>query len=886
MNLWRSLWHRRRSSRLDSSHSTFRSRRRGRWNAARTIRVIAISLFALTVIGIVGFFAVLGWAGQGLPSPDAVVRQQGFSTRIYDRNGNLLYDLHSDERDIPVTIDQIPKYMQQATVSIEDKSFYTYSGFDPMTPLRVAYYLVKDHRLIGGSGLTQQLAKIVLLSDAQTLSRKFKQEILALEIDRRFTKDQILEMYLNEAPYGGTARGVGAAAEVYFNKQPKDLTLVQCAILAGLPQLPTSYSPYSGKTDSTGKPLWRGRTEAVLRRMQEDGYISQELENEALKELPNEQFNPQSTSIQAPHFVFYVKDLLEKMYDPTLVEQGGLQVTTTLDLPFQQQAENIVKTQISAVEKFHITNGAAMVMDPNDGEILSMVGSKNYFDASYDGQFNVAVDGLRQPGSSIKPVTYLTALLKGYTPASMIVDAPTTFPGGAGQPDYAPQNYDGKFHGPVSLRTALSSSLNIPAVKVLALVGVNNMLQTAYDMGFPTLQPTGSNMSRLGLSVTLGGGEVHLIDTTSAYSAFANGGTRVDPVAILKVTDRTGKVLYEYKPAQGKQVMTPEEAFLIDSILSDNGARSLTFGPNSLLNYNGQAVAVKTGTTNDKRDNWTIGWTRSTMVGVWVGNNDNTAMTNVASGVTGASPIWRQIMDAAIKEGRKVTDWTIPQGVQQVQVDAISGYPAHDNFPQRSDYALPATLPSLPDPIHTNIKLCKGERNLATDVDIQRGNYDNQEFIVLKENDPLSKDGQNRWQAGIDQWIASLPADQQALYKPPTQLCNSQNEVWVNMTNPQDQHDYSDTNVQVSVDTVAQSDIDRVEIWVNDALKETLKNKPYTTTISLPSGRYKLYAKSYTTDGKMGQTGDIHIGTGSTHWQDTSTPSPSPSPSTTPSPSP
>ncbi|HZZ98636.1 MAG TPA: transglycosylase domain-containing protein [Candidatus Saccharimonadia bacterium] len=882
MNIWRSLWHRRRVSRLGSTSGSSRLRRRGAWNSARTLRFATIGLFAVVVIGIVSFFALLAWAGSSLPSPDSVVRTDGFSTRIYDRNGNLLYDLHDNERNVPATLDQMPKYLQQATVAIEDKNFYSYTGFDPLTPLRVMYYLVKDHRIIGGSGLSQQLAKIAFFSSDKDVVRKFKQEIIAIEIERKFSKDQILQMYLNDAPYGGTAKGVGAAAEVYFNKPVQDLTLPESAILAGLPQLPSAYSPFSGKTAPDGTPSWQARTQAVLRRMREDGYITPDLEKEALAELPNMQFSKQAGSIQAPHFVFYVKAELEKMYDPALVESGGLQVTTTLDLPFQQKAQDIVKTEIANVEKFHITNGSAIVMDPNTGEILSMVGSKDYFATDYDGQFNVAVDGLRQPGSSIKPVTYLTAFRKGYTPASMIMDAPTSFPGGGGQPDYAPQNYDGKFHGPVSLRIALSSSLNIPAVKMLALVGVNNMLQTAYDMGFPTLQPTAANMSRLGLSVTLGGGEVHLIDTATAYSAFANGGNRVEPVAILKVTDKDGKVLYEHRPVQGKQVMTPEEAFLMDHILSDNSARSLTFGPNSQLNYGGKAVAVKTGTTNNKKDNWTIGWSRSTMVGVWVGNNDNSEMTNVASGVTGASPIWRKIMDEAIKGGRAAQDWVVPAGVQAVRVDAISGYPSHDGFPEKADYVLPATLPSLPDPIHANIKLCKGERNLATDVDIQRGNYDNQEFIVLKENDPLMKDGVNRWQAGIDQWIASQPADQQAKYKPPTQLCSSQSEVWVSMTNPQDQHDYPDTSLNVSVDTVAQSDIDRVEIWVNDALKETLKSKPYTTTISFPAGRYKLYAKSYSTDGKMGQTGDIHIGTGGTHWQDNASPSPSPSPSPTP----
>lgn len=881
MNMWHSLWHRRKSSRsrianILSSHGqpkTF-------W---WWFRLFSFFFFIGSVLSIFLFFLLFAVFAKDLPNPDKIVRREGFSTKILDRNGNLLYDLFSDQNRVPVTLDKIPDYLQKATVAIEDKDFYTHGGFDPLTPFRMLKNLVVLRRLTGGSTLTQQLTKNVLLSNERTVTRKFKEFVIATTIDRRFTKDQILQMYLNEAPYGGTAWGVGAASQMYFAKDVSQLSLIESAILAGLPQRPSAYSPYSGKKDTDGTPLWQVRAIGVLRRMREDEYITADLEQQAIAQLPSVTFTKQTIQIQAPHFVFFVKDQLEQLLGAAFVEKGGLKVTTTLDLPFQDSAQRVVAEEIAKVENLHITNGAAVVLDPNTGEILAMVGSKGYFAEDYDGQYNVVVDGLRQPGSSIKPVTYLTALRQGFTPVTMIMDAPTTFPGGTGQKDYEPRNYDGTFHGPVSLRVALGSSLNLPAVKTLANVGVKNMLQIAYDLGFKTLEPTQENMSRLGLSVTLGGGEVHLIDSAAAYSAFANGGHRVEPVAILKVEDSEGKTVYETKPVVGKTVMTPQEAFLINDILTDNNNRLLTFGQNSLLNYGGQGVAVKTGTTNDKKDNWTIGWSKTTLVGVWVGNNDNTSMTNVASGISGASPIWRKIMNEAIGSGRKADPWDVPSGVEQVKVDAVSGYPAHDSLAETTAWVIPSTLPSLPDPIHQKIKLCRGEGKLASQVDIQRGEYDEREFITPHEDDPLSGDGRNRWQEGIDAWTATLPADRQSMYRPPTEFCGSKDEVWVNIIDPKNEQDYNQTDIDVNVETVSEEDIDRVEIWVNNSFRESMNSKPYRTTLSLPAGRYTLYAKSYRKDGKSGQTGDVHIGTGGVHWEaPPPTPTPTPTPAATP----
>ncbi|EKE05779.1 MAG: hypothetical protein ACD_19C00176G0001, partial [uncultured bacterium] len=593
-------------------------------------------------LGIVGLFIFLIIAlplmSFGLPSPDKVVRREGFSTKILDRNGKALYDIFDNERRTPINISDMPLYLKQATVAIEDKNFYTHSGFDILGTIRGLSRVFTRGYAQGGSTLTQQLVKNVLLSSERSALRKIKEFVLSVQIERKYTKDEILQMYLNEAPYGGTAWGVESASETYFGKNAKDLNLVESAILSGFPQLPSKYSPYS----STPK-AYVGRTTDVLRRMREDGYITKDQENAALSELPEFKFQTKGSSFKAPHFVQHVQKILEERYGASVIEQGGLKVTTTLDLELQEKAQEIVAEEIANVEKQRITNGAVVVLNPETGEILSMVGSKRFDDPDYDGQVNVTT-ALRQPGSSFKPFTYASALKEGYTASTMVMDVETTFPGGEGLPDYNPVNYDGKYRGPVQMRYALGNSLNIPAVKFIAMVGIKNVLETAYEMGITSLPPTKETLSRVGLSLTLGGGEVRLLDLTGAYSAFFNGGTKAELIAILRVVDNDGKVLEEITPKRGKKVLDPQYAYIISNILSDNSARSDAFGANSQLNISGRQIAVKTGTTNDKRDNWTIGGNPQRAVGVWVGNNDNSPMLNVASGVSGASPIWRRII--------------------------------------------------------------------------------------------------------------------------------------------------------------------------------------------------------------------------------------------------
>ena len=874
-NLWANLNPGANSGRLSPAEKRLRT--------VKLIRLGMIGAFAAVVLGVATFFVLFAWVSRDLPQPGQVVRRDGFSTKILDRNGKLLYDLFQDERREPVTINDIPKTLQQATVAIEDKDFYKHAGFDPLTPFRIVYNLVlRRGRVVGGSTLTQQLVKTVLLSNERTPTRKFKELLLAMEIERKFSKDQILEMYLNEVPYGGNASGVGAASQMYFGKPVSQLNLVESAVLAGLPQRPSAYSPYSGKTDTDGTPLWKFRAFGVLRRMNEDGYINKEQYQQALKDLDTLQFKRSDSLLQAPHFIFYVRDLLEKQFGESVVAKGGLQVTTSLDLDLQNKAQEVVSTEIDKVKTVNITNGAAMVMQPKTGEILAMVGSAGYNRDDIDGKFNVAVDGLRQPGSSIKPVTYLAMFRKGYTPATMLVDVATTFQRNPAEKKYEPKNYDGKFRGPVSLRNSLGNSLNIPSVKALAIVGLENFLTVAHDMGFPSLAPTPENMRRLGLSVTLGGGEVHLIDTVSAYSAFANGGLKVEPVAILKVTDRDSHTLYEYHHVDGPRVMSQEEAFLIDNILSDNGARTMAFGANSLLNTN-KPIAVKTGTTNDRKDNWAIGWSQDIMVGSWVGNNDNSSMKQVASGVSGASPIWRQIIDAALKMGYKAPAWSVPPGVEQVDVDNISGYPMHEGWPNHKEYILKGTLPPLPDPIHTKLKLCRGQSKLATDALVASNDFDEKEYIVLREDDPLSEDGVNRWQEGINAWLASQSDEK---YKPPTEYCGSTSDIFVRLNRPEDQHKYDTEDIEVNIESDSGEGISKLELWIDGALKETINSRTYTGKVKLSAGQHEIYAKAFGNGGKTAQTGTAHIGTGGQDWQKAQPASPAPSPTPSPSPTP
>lgn len=847
----------------------------------KTWRTIALSFCALVVLGIIAFLLMFVWFSKDLPQPGEVIRREGYSSKIYDRDGELLYDLFQEERRQPSRIEDIPQVLKNATIAIEDRDFYKHGGFDFLTIIRIPYNLIFRQRVVGGSTLTQQLVKNALLTNERTIIRKFKELILSIQIERKFSKDEILTMYLNEAPYGGNIWGVATAVETYFDKPMTELSIVESAFLAGLPQRPSVYSPYSTRLDENGEPYWKMRTQVVLKAMQDNDYISNEEYQQSLEELNDLTFDRTISEIKAPHFVFYVQSQLEEMFGEELLLKGGLTVTTTLDWELQELAQTVVTEEVEDVAKYDISNGAALAVQPQTGEILAMVGSKDYFDEEIGGQFNVVVDGLRQPGSAIKPITYLAMIKRGFTPATMIMDVPTTFARNEQDKPYTPKNYDDQFRGPVSLRQALGSSLNIPAVKSLATVGLEEFLTLAYEMGIETFEPSVKNLQRFGLALTLGGGEVYMLDLADAYSIFANGGRKVEAIAILKVEDSDGKVLFEHKQTQGKRVIEEGEAFLINHILSDNNARLLAFGANSLLNT-GRPIAVKTGTTNDMKDNWTIGWSREILVASWVGNNDNTSMSYVASGITGASPIWRRIILGSLDMGYAAPDWQIPSTVEQIEVDAISGYPSHDNFPSKFDYAIRGTVPPSPDPIHRLVEVCKGENDkLATEAKIAAGDYDKREFIFAFAEDPVSEDGVNRWQIGIDAWIAS---QDDSRYRVPTEYCGDLADVSVRLKKPNDKQNFKDQEVEVEIRAGSYDGIEKLELYVNDKLLETIVGKSeYQGKINLAPGKYELYAKAYAKNGKDRTSDKVRIGVGGIEWDYVEpTPTPLPTPTAAP----
>jgi len=734
---------------------------------SRLAKFAFFGLIGLVII-MVGLFV---WYGRDLPTPGKLIAaQSNQSSGIYDRNGVLLYSVYQNQNRTYATLKTIPKFLQQGTISVEDRNFYTNNGFSITGYLRAALNIVFLRGLSGGSTLTQQLVKNVLLSPERTLPRKIKELMLSIQVDRKYTKDQILEMYLNDVPYGGTAIGVQAAAQLYFSKDVKDLDLAQSAFLSGLPQSPSVYSPFSGNK------YYVDRTRVVLSSMVRDGYINQKQSDSALNEIKNAKFSENSIGIKAPHFVFYVKQQLVNQFGDQVVESGGLKVKTTLDYNIEKGAEGIVKDEIAKDKDLKVGNGAAMVTIPKTGEILAMVGSEDYFDTKNDGNFNAAIS-YRQPGSSLKPITYATAFARGYTPATLLMDTQTNFKTQDSEKDYIPVNYDGKYRGPVQVRFALSNSLNVPAVKMLAMVGIKNVMQNAYNMGIDNWQPTDANMADVGYSLVLGGRDVRLVDEMEAYGVFANGGEKMPLVSILEVDDANGNVLYKYNPPSAQRIFSQEVSFLISHILLDNTARSMEFGLYSQLVVSGHpSVSVKTGTTNDIRDNWTVGYTPSFVVGVWVGNNDNSPMSKVASGITGAAPIWNRIMSSVLKmKGKQDEPPQKPDDVIAMQVDALGGGLPRDGKPTRSEYFIKGTEPTGQSAIYQKLELSKHQQGkLASPSEVSSGDYDTKDYVVFKENDPISTDGKNRWQDGINAWIKQTYAADHPEYYPPTDTSDYQ----------------------------------------------------------------------------------------------------------------
>ena len=683
----RSSIERSRELRGGSSYNSSRKRPksyklRRNYSKKATSNLISLALIGFLILAIFSmiYLAVLS---RGLPSPDKLIdRDIPESTKIYDRTGEtILYEIHGEEKRTIVNLEEIPEFMKQATITAEDRKFYEHSGFNLLSMFKgVIIDPLMGKRARGGSTLTQQLVKNAILTNDRKISRKIKEFVLSYRIEKQFAKDEILQMYFNEIPYGSTAYGIESAARRYFGISVRDINLAQASILAALPQAPSYYSPYGTNKDSLF-----ARQEWILDSMEDLGYITKD-ELEEAKNF-NVQFKEPNNDIIAPHFVMYVKEILSEKYGEQVIEQEGLKIYTTLDLYKQEIAEEVVTERGETnANSYGGSNSALVSLDPKTGQILAMVGSRDYFNDDIDGQVNIALRP-RQPGSSLKPLVYAMAFDKGYTPNTILYDVVTNF-AADGKP-YEPHNYDLKERGPITIRSALAGSLNIPAVKALYLAGPANVIEQAQKMGYTTL----IDPDRYGLSLVLGGGEVKLLEHTAAYGVFAREGEYYAPTAILKIEDRHGKVLEEYEPEK-KNVMPAELARLINDILSDNDARAYAFGANNWLTLSGRPVAAKTGTTNDYRDGWTMGYTPSLVTGVWVGNNDNSEMARGSSGSRVAAPIWNEYMRRVLgntpieyfnkpeikKTGKTALDGTAA-GEIKIKIDKVSGLLATEDTP-------------------------------------------------------------------------------------------------------------------------------------------------------------------------------------------------------------
>ncbi len=661
------------------------------------VKGIVIALIGAVLILCLGSALAVGayvYVARQLPAPEELlVRAETFeSTRIYDRNGVLLWEVidPTGGRRTVVRLQKIPLVVRQATIATEDPTFYSNPGVNILSIARAFLQNLREGGIASGaSTITQQLVKQLFLSPELTYERKIKEAVLATEVTRRYSKDQILEIYLNQVYYGNMAYGIGTAAEVYFQKPVDKLTLAEGTMIVGMAQGPAIYDPYTNLDQA------KMRQGIVLDLMVKRGYITRSEANQALAE--ELVFAAPTIELKAPHFSVYVREQLEAQYGTELLYRGGLQVTTTLDLKLQEAAEAIMRGKIDALHEVNATNASLVAMSPQNGQILAMVGSVDFHDAAIDGQVNVALRP-RQPGSSIKPVTYLAAFEQGWTAATFVMDVRTEFPDGA-NPAYVPGNHDDKFHGPVLVRSALARSLNIPAVKALQFVTVPGMLDMAHRLGITSL-----NRPDYGLALTLGGGDVTLLEMTTTYAVFANGGRQVQPQPILHIEDSSGKLVFQASEQLGDTLIDPRHAYIITSILSDREARIPTFGTPNALELS-RPAAAKTGTTDDYRDAWTIGYTPDLVTGVWVGNSNGDPMKRVF-GSRGAAPIWHDFMEEALRD-TPVHEFTVPDELVTVEICPVSGKLHTDKcLAARKEIFVAGTEPKDTCDIHVDVRLC------------------------------------------------------------------------------------------------------------------------------------------------------------------------------------
>ncbi len=657
----------------------------------RTVKYILGIGIALAAAGAVFGIAAYIYISKNLPDPATFdSRKVAQSSKIYDREGAaLLYEIHGEENRTVIPFNAIPELAKKATIAIEDANFYEHAAIDWKSIVRAMLANIRQGRLAqGASTITQQLAKNAFLTPEKTISRKFKELALAFRLESQYTKDRILDLYLNQIPYGANAYGIEAASQTYFRKSAKDLTLPEIAVLTSLPRAPSYYSPWGNHKDELLK-----RKDLVLQRMADLGFITA-AEAAKAKKIAIE-FTQQITQIAAPHFVMAVQDYLNTQYGEEFVRTAGLKVTTTLDTKLQEVAERVVAEGAKRNEELYSGKNAALVAeDARTGQVLAMVGSRDYFDATVDGNFNVATQGLRQPGSTMKPFAYLGAFKKGFTPDTVLFDLETEFDTSEDpEKSYKPQNFDEQFRGPVRMKESLVQSINVPSVKTLYLAGIDNVLKIAHDFGITTL----TERSRYGLSLVLGGGEVRPVDLVNAYATFSQEGIHHNQTFILRVEDAAGKILEEYKD-EASQVIDPQYPRMINEILSDIDLRRPLFQNSlSLTTFAGQEVALKTGTTNDYRDAWAMGYTPSFVVGVWAGNNDNAPMVKRGSSILAAVPIWSAFMREALKD-KPTETFTHPEPVF-VEKPALRGNVVINNQVHDILYYVDKNNPQGPVPL-------------------------------------------------------------------------------------------------------------------------------------------------------------------------------------------
>ncbi len=701
------------------------------------------------------------------------------SSYILDKDGNLLYELHGDVKRTRIPLEQIPINLQKASIAIEDKHFYEHFGFQPSAMVRAAIINFRYGEIRqGASTITQQLARTILLNNEVSYERKIKEVVLAIKIEREFTKDEILELYLNNIPYGSNAYGVVAASEIYFNKKVSDLSLLESAYLAALPKAPSDYSPFGPNVN-----LLHKRAKTVLNAMYHNDYIKEDELNIALnQDLIN--FQPIPVNIEAPHFVFYVIDYLEKIYGQEKLRTGGFNIYTTLDLNLQKEAEEIItKIGDENEKKFGAGNAALVAISPKSGEVLAMIGSRDYF-SSDDGAVNVTTR-LRQPGSSFKPYIYAAAMENGLSPASMLFDVRTDFASSNNGVSYIPRNYSGRHYGPVSLRQALAGSLNVPAVKALVLTGIDKAIDTAENLGISSLK----DRSRFGPSLVLGSAEVTLLEHTAGLGTLGNLGIKKEINPILKIEDKNGSSIYTREEDNGRQVIDPQIAYLMNNILSDKNARRFVFGNGERLLVPGHEVAAKTGTTQDYRDAWTIGYTPSIAVGVWSGNNDNSSMKEGANGYSVAAPIWKAFMERALAL-KEAESFVIPEGIVEVVVDSVSGkLPTKYSLSTKKEVFASFNTPTERDSIRTPVKTAQA------DIVVSK-------FQSEKPDDPL-------WEQGVIKW------SEVAGYYKPENIEEDKKNIPVVFSVPQT---IRDSNWEIHISTDFDQEVSLVELFLNDQL--------------------------------------------------------------------